>query len=117
MTLVRKPRSPIANIAIGAFVLVLAIQGVGYGLAWSAKTRCADALYEEVTARNVSGVTLGGDRVLPTRDAVEAQITGPFEVTVWIAMPRSLHATIYTKVFRVWPWGLRARETEVAYTV
>ena len=105
------------NVVIACIVLVLAIQVVGYGLAWSAKARCADALYEEVTARNTSGVTLAGDRVLPTRDAVQAQITGPFEVTAWIAMPRELHGTIYTKRFFVWPWGLRARKTEVLPTV
>ncbi|MUV14606.1 hypothetical protein [Noviluteimonas gilva] len=117
MTSARKPRSRLTNIVIAAIVLVLAIQGVGYGLAWSAKTRCADALYAEVTAHNVSGLTPRGDRVLPTRDAVQAQVTGPFEVTVWLAMPRDLHATIYTKRFVVWPWGLRARKTEVLYPV
>jgi hypothetical protein len=107
----------IKHVASVAIVLVLAIGGVGYGLAWSAKGRCADALYDEVRARKVSGLTFHGDRVLPTRDAVQAEITGPFVVTVWISMPRDLHATIYTKRFLVWPWGMHAWKTEVRYTI
>ena len=47
MTRVRRPRSPIENVALAAIVLLLAIGGVGYGLAWSAKARCADALFAE----------------------------------------------------------------------
>jgi hypothetical protein len=108
---------PIKNVALVAMVLVLATGGVGYGSAWSAKTRCADALYDEIRARNVSGLTLYGDRVLPTRDAVQVEITGPFVVTVWLWMPRDMHATIYTKRFLVWPWGVHAQQTKVFYAV
>ncbi|UHQ18989.1 hypothetical protein LVB87_12465 [Lysobacter sp. KIS68-7] len=117
MAFSRKPRSTIDTIALVAIIAALSIELVGYGLAWSATARCADALYEEASAQDVRGRTLHGDRVLLTRDAVHAQITGPFEVTAWISMPRDLHATIYSKRFRIWPWGTDAQKTEVLYAV
>lgn len=107
----------IKRVVLAAIALLLAIGGVGYGLAWSAKSQCADALYEELSARNVSGRMFHGNRVLPTRDAVQAEVTAPFEVTVWTSVPRDLHATIYTKRFQIWPWGVRARKTQVFHTV
>jgi len=96
---------------------MLVLTGVGYGTAWSARERCADALFAEISARNVSGFTMGGERVLPTRDAVHAEITGPFEVTVSTSLPRDLHAVVYTKRFRVWPFGLLGEKTKEDYTV
>lgn len=101
------------SVAYATFGALVVISGIGYGLAWAARAQCADALYEELRARQVSGTTLGGDRVLPARDDAHAEVTAPFEVNVRITVPRGLHATIYTKRFLVWPWGLRARATKV----
>ena len=94
-----------------------AVGGVGYGLAWSARARCADALFADVRARKVSGLAFGGGRVLPSRDDVQAEITGPFVVTAWISVPRDLHATIYTRRFLVWPWGTRPQAMQVIRTI
>jgi len=105
------------HIALACLALVLALTGVGYGSAWLARERCADVLFAEISARNVRGITMGGEHVSPTRDAVHAEVTGLFEVTASTALPRDLHAVVYTKRFRVWPFGFRAQQTKEDYTV
>ena len=97
----------------GLAFLILAIGALGYASAWSAKQRCADLLYAELDAQHIVGLDLHEDKVPLTRDMVSADVTAPFEVLAYVSMPRDLHATVYAKRFRAWPWGVSGDATEM----
>lgn len=97
--------------------LVVGIVGIGYATAWVSLDACAEEAFQEAKQRKISGYAFGGKRVHLTRADMFSEITGPFEVTVWFSLPRDLHATSYSKTFRVYPWARHAGQLQVLYLV
>lgn len=73
---------------------------------------CRDLVVAELGDAPRYGIDLDGRKVQVKEQDVLAEVTGLFQVEVSYAVPRDLHATIFTSTYRAGPWGCSLRHSE-----
>ena len=103
--------------ALGIGTATLAALGAGYATAWLSLTPCADETFQEIQRNGTSGRDIRGNRVVLTRHAVTARITGPFLVETRYIVPYDLHGSFQFKRYLVLPWGRYERSSDTIQLV
>jgi hypothetical protein len=103
-------------ILIAVFV-VFGLSAAGYGTAYFSRKIVENELRREITAKNVRGLGLLGEKIPHEKIEVHAEVKYPFVVEGYYFVPIDLHGRYRFVEYLALPWGIYHLSTQDFYPI